>query len=304
MLNSVSSPLGEFKLAPDNSRVVYRQSLGGSLSVLSVPILGGYTVQLNPQLVSGGNVQEGFEMTPDGATVVYIADKSVNNRYELFSVSIAGGESTKLNPFSTFIDVLELSITPDGNTVVYRADQETDGKAELFSVLIEGGSLTKLNGPIVPGGDVLESVMSPDGQWVVYIADQENNNVKELYSTPVLGGPVTKLNGPLPAGGDILAPPQITSDSSTVGAATLQVNGSAVRSVERSPKRKRTRSTPTLSVTVARMKTLTPDCTMVPGAGAVSTISGGRRSMVRKVVERASGSGFPPRSRTPSTVRR
>lgn len=182
-------------------------------------------------------------ITPDGRSVVYIADQNVSERFELFSVPIEGGTPVRLNDdLAAGERVNEFVISPDGSAVVFLANdrkelfhvsvtggpvtrltplQRQNGHVrsfeitpdsqnvifldrwELFIVPLAGGDLVTLNGPLVTGGSVTAFEISQDSQRVVYKADQDWDNRFEVYTVPVNGGPVRKLNGPVSAQGDV-----------------------------------------------------------------------------------------------------
>ena len=175
--------------------------------------------KLNGALTSGGDVSD-FWPSPDGARVVYLADKDTNEIFELYSVPVAGGVSTKLNgPLVPGGDVISWDVTPDGSRVVYKADQDDDGVIELYSVPITGGTPVKLNGSFKNGGSLTtfgDFLISPNGAKVLYVADQDTAGVKELYIVPTAGGSSLKLNGALGAGQFIDIGPQFTADGALV----------------------------------------------------------------------------------------
>jgi len=156
-------------------------------------------VKLHPDLSADTSI-EYYEISPDGSTVVYIADRDEDDVFELYSVSIQGGANTKLN--GTLVDGGDVDfnrfrvfrISSDSQRVVYIADQETDGTPEIYSVPINGGTVTKLNGTLAGNDGVRSFQVSPDGQTVVYIADELDNFDDELYSVPITGGPSTKIS--------------------------------------------------------------------------------------------------------------
>ncbi|MCH2065069.1 MAG: hypothetical protein MK194_15245, partial [Roseibacillus sp.] len=144
------------------------------------------TTKLNGALPAGGNAFSGFQVSPDGSTVVYVADQDTNNVFELYSVPIGGGATTKLNgalPAGGFV-YSGFHVSPNGSTVVYRADQDTDRVLELYSVPIGGGATTKLNDALPAGGDVPSDFqISPDSSTVVfYVAYQGTNQAFELHA--------------------------------------------------------------------------------------------------------------------------
>lgn len=204
----------KFQVSPNSQRVVYvvYQGVLGVRELRSIEISDppGTSTQLNPALVSGGEVEDDFLISPDSGRVVYRADQETDEVFELWSVPIGGGAATKLNPpLVANGDVTgsdSFSISADGSRVVYRADQEVNDDFELWSVPIAGGAVTKLNPSLVSGGDVSFGNgirISPAGSRVVYIADQEVDQMRELWSVPIAGGTATRLNPTLVTGGSI-----------------------------------------------------------------------------------------------------
>ena len=188
-----------WRLSPDQSTVVFVETEPGQQSDLySVSLTGGPLRHLNASLGPQADVGE-FEISPDGATVVFKAgrDDPTGQQVELYSVPTGGGAATRLNPdLVDRGDVRNFVISPDSQTVVYRADQDVDGVGELYSSPIDGGGSVKLNPPLVPGGDVHRATffVSPDSSEVVYVADQDTNGVDELYLVSIGGGAVRKLS--------------------------------------------------------------------------------------------------------------
>jgi Tol biopolymer transport system component len=209
--------------SPDSSRVLYRadQTTDEVVEIFSVASAGGAAVKLNGALVAGGNVSSfGLAFSPDSSRVLYLADQTTDEVFEIFSVPSGGGAATKLNgPLVAGGDVFSsgLQFSPDSSRVLYLADQTTDGVNEIFSVPSAGGAATKLNGPLVAGGNVSSASLqfSPDSSRVLYQADQTTDGVFEIFSVASAGGAATKLNGPLVAGGDVFFQ-QFSPDSSRV----------------------------------------------------------------------------------------
>lgn len=217
-----------YRISSDGETVVYRPvaTAFGNGELWSVPADGPMelNVILNRALTSGGAVEADFQISADNTRVVYRADASTDETFELYSVPIIGGTSTKLNG-SLAGDVTSFQISPNNARVVYRADQATAGTFQLYSVPIAGGTATVLNGSLAAGRDVEQGFsISGDSSKVVYRSDETIGDLVELYSVPLAGGTPTKLNGALNAAGDVLgtgAPtsgpdPTITPDSTRV----------------------------------------------------------------------------------------
>ncbi|MBK7897860.1 MAG: hypothetical protein IPJ90_23845 [Anaerolineaceae bacterium] len=166
--------------------------------------------KLNGPLTLGGDVLD-YKLSPDGTRVVYRADEIVNDRFEIFSVSINGPATSriKLNGSLTPVNgqVLTYAISPNNSRVVYRATQQTAGVIELYSVPLFGPSAAgvKLNDTLMENGSVSDFQISPDSTRVVYLADQQTVFMDELYSVDLyFPAGSTKLNGFLTNNGDVL----------------------------------------------------------------------------------------------------
>ncbi len=223
-----------YRVNPAGTTVVYRAGWdsGGFWELFSVPATGPYeeAVQLSITLpTSGGDVDPSFQISPDGTRVVYLADPSATGSYNLYSVPIGGGTSTKLNgtlpppPTPGSVDT-GFKISADSTRVVYRADQSAYGVYQIYSVPLAGGTAaTRLNGVLAVNEDVEPGyAISPDSTQVVYRSDEDVNDIVELYSAPLNGtGAPTRLNGVLVGGGDVLGSPsnpdlQISPNSARV----------------------------------------------------------------------------------------
>jgi Tol biopolymer transport system component len=212
-----------FKISPDSSRVVFvaDQTTDGVDELFSVPIDGGSVINISGPMVLGGNIfnptaDAGFFISPDSSRVVFIADKTDDTVYQLYSVPIAGG--TVVNISGSMVsggDVQgivgpRVEISADSTRVVFIADKTTDGTDELFSVPITGGTVTNLSGSMVSGGQVRRFRITPDGSKVVFNAQKPPNTEGRLFSVAIDGGAITTLSDPLIDGnalGEILVSP-------------------------------------------------------------------------------------------------
>lgn len=200
-LNGELQALGDVtsaKMSPDGKYLVYAadQDVNARVEIFSVPIEGGPATRLNlPLTVTGSNVFGSFEISPDSQRVVYLADSQIDGQFELFSVSITGGASVRLNAnLPTGGDVSSFSVSPNSSRVVFMADQSVNDRRELYSIRIGGGVLLRLNSPLPAGADVISFRISPDSDRVVYIADQNTGGLRELYSVPIASNSNIRLN--------------------------------------------------------------------------------------------------------------
>ena len=181
-----------FKMSPDNTRVVFYagKRVAGIHEIFSVdyteypfdenPVV---TEQVTQNINAGGQVSTDFEITPDGQRVVYSADVTNNDRFQLFSNTMTG-DDVQLYFFGMNEDNVRpiFALSPDGQTIVYRADQQP-GRYQLHSVSIAGGPSQRINGTFfIPSSDVEQHfLISGDGEHVTYMADQDDEGKVELY---------------------------------------------------------------------------------------------------------------------------
>ncbi len=212
--------VARFEISPDGQRVVYLadQALDTKVELYSVPIDAGTgAVQLNAPMGDHADVGlpfgKPFEISPDGARVVYVADQEVDDRTEIYSVPIdASASPVKLNGPLVQDGTVHprFEIDSSGSRVVYLAAQDVFNRSELFSVPIDAStSAVKLNEALFPFGNVSSSFrITPDGSRVVYVHDQDAALVGNLYSVPVdASSAPLQLNDSLVPGGDVFVDP-------------------------------------------------------------------------------------------------
>lgn len=203
----------EFILAPDGVRVVYRADalVDGRFELFSVRLdTPTAAVLLSPTPVPAGNVTPSFLVDATSTRVVYLADTSLNEVFELFTVPIDGSAGAlRLNaPLSGAQDAQpDFVPSPDGARVVYRSDERLPGVFEVFSAPIDASvASTRLCSDPVTGGDVSEVAVSADGTRVVFRGDLKVDGQDELFAVPIDGSAAQiTLNDPLAVGEDVLA---------------------------------------------------------------------------------------------------
>lgn len=205
--------VSEFAFSPDGSHIAYvADHLGGPVGQFELFLVDldnlGVSTQLNPDLVADAQVLDGISFSPDGSSVLYVADLDAAFQAEAYLVDVAApGVATKVNgPLVAGGTVFGApSFSPDGTTIVYMAAQEAADLLELYAVdAANPGTAVKLNPPLVAEGDLCTFRFSPDSAKVGYCADQDVDGVLELYVVDLaVPGVSTKVNAPMVAGGDV-----------------------------------------------------------------------------------------------------
>ena len=223
----------DYEISPNSEYVVYiaDEFIFGMKMLYRAPVDGEEErYNLTPwSMVPGGDVTS-FQISPDSTWLVYRADQTVDDQFDLYSIPLEGPwepedpfvRLTKLmNPDGDVVEFL-YRITPNSVGVILLADFVTDYKIELFVVNKIGDFGARINADLPPDGDVIDFRISNNSLGVVYRADQEADEVFNLYLVPSIGGTLPiKINPDLVDGGDVgnplyLFPFDITPDDKGV----------------------------------------------------------------------------------------
>ena len=186
--------INRFALTADGATVVYElreTSMSRVVGLVAVPVAGGIPHTLVDIPLSGAQRRiDGWSITPDGASVVYLSDKDANqDRDDLFCVPIDGSEApVKLNTAPAPNDIASFVVTDDSTRVVFEAWWTN----VIYSVPTSGGTPVALatgTGSFLPRFRV-----APDGSRVVYPFDDGMGGGRQIYSVPITGGSATKLS--------------------------------------------------------------------------------------------------------------
>jgi len=182
------APAQFYGLSPDGQWVAYvaDQDSDDVLELYAVPAdRSAPPHKLSGPMVTGGDVRSepdvgpAFAFSPDGATVVYVADQLSNGVWELFRVALGGGPAVRLNgtlPLggdvggSPTLQVAHriFEFVPGGQRLVYMADQNANDVLELFSVPLDGSEAPRRVSADLAGGDVHDFRLSPSGAHLAY----------------------------------------------------------------------------------------------------------------------------------------
>ncbi len=246
-----------FEISPDSKYVVFIVRNTTGQRIASVPITGGDIgdiIDLSAGALNDNSFVSSFRISADSQTVVYVMDKDTENKFELFSILITGGNIRKLNPnLGPDREVLSFRISPNNQHVVYEANLRAANFFDLYSVPISGSEVpTQLNVSTDRVAITSSLQFSPDSRRVIFLA--RGNGPLKLYSVPVTGGTPVLLDEGLTDVG-IIERVQISSDSQWViyntfqsanssgnlysapiaGGRTVRLASNSIRSLRRSP---------------------------------------------------------------------
>jgi Tol biopolymer transport system component len=179
----------------------------GVLELYAADLLGTSLSNLSGPLVAGGKVVS-FAWSPDRAWVAFVADKEVDETYELYMVPPTGGAAVKVNaplPGSADVDPA-IAWSPDSTRVAYILDHHTGNQTELHTVGAGGaGGDAEVSEPHPSGWTVVDYAWAPDSSRLAYrAADLSAGFIGELYTTlPNDSSGSVKISGPMIATGDV-----------------------------------------------------------------------------------------------------
>jgi len=172
-----------YEVTPDGSRVVYLadQRFNSVNELFGVAIGAAPAVELSA-LLQGGDVREGFRLSPDASQVYFVANREL--LFLLWGVAVDGSAAPFALTSNDARQVFEpFQITPDGSQAVYLSSEVAVGRVDIFSAPTDG-SLESVRLDELPGGLVQgDFLITPDGERVVYRRKLLSDY--DLYSAPI-----------------------------------------------------------------------------------------------------------------------
>jgi len=172
-------------LSLDNSQlaVSHFTNEDATSRIYIVPVAGG-----NPMLVTDKAPSYLHGWSPDGKRLAYCAER--NGQYDIYTISIDGGQETQLTNLPGLDDGPEYS--PDGRQIWFNSTRT--GLMQVWRMETDGSNPTHM---VKEDANCWFPHISPDGNWAVYIAygkndvapgDHPANKNVELRLVPAGGG--------------------------------------------------------------------------------------------------------------------
>ena len=158
---------------------------GGGSTIYVLPIEGG-----TPKIVTEKTPSYWHGWSPDGKDVVYVAQREGSSSYDLYRISIQGGQEIQLTRNKgTHVDGPEYS--PDGKYIYYNGNQS--GTMQIWRMKSDGSGKEQLT--FDEYNDWFPH-LSPDGKWIAFISFPQDIHVDDhpankrvmLRLMPVSGG--------------------------------------------------------------------------------------------------------------------
>ncbi len=155
--------------SPDGKELAISHDQEGKSLIYILPSTGG-----TPRLVTelGHSYWHGW--SPDGKTLAYCAAR--NNNYDVYSISVKGGQETRLTDAEGLDDGPDYS--PDGRTIYFNSVRT--GAMRIWRMNSDGTNQTQITKDDKYGDWFPHP--SPDGKWIVFLS----------YDSSVEGHPANK----------------------------------------------------------------------------------------------------------------
>lgn len=151
----------------------------------SVNFDGTSKTKISGAMVSGGGVyifNTKWVLSADNSKVIFIADKTVDNVDELWSVNLDGTGLTKLSGVLVSNGDVQ-SLYSQSNNTIFQADKDTDTVNEYYLAKNDGSSLFKLHPALSAGGTA--KIYFPEtttSDRLITFVSTNGTAAKELYS--------------------------------------------------------------------------------------------------------------------------
>jgi Tol biopolymer transport system component len=162
------------RIDPSSTTVVFGAdaSTDDVLEVFAAPLDGSAApIRLSGPMIAGGDLWtrpttdawQMLEVSPDGASVAYLADQDADEVVELYAVPLDGSAPARRlsgpmvaggdvrSPAEPLDEVPPFRFRPDGRALTYLADQRTDEVTELFLSFLDLEHVRPARDPSPPG---------------------------------------------------------------------------------------------------------------------------------------------------------
>jgi dipeptidyl aminopeptidase/acylaminoacyl peptidase len=191
--------------SPDGQEIAYSTNISGQFNIWRQPAAGGYPRQVT--LYDSETVRS-IEWSPDGATLLYTADRDGNEFYTPNTISIDGGQSEQLaaEPEVQYF-LADGAYSRDGRYVSYSGNDREPTEQDVLVRDMQTGEERRV---LAGGGNYQGLFFSPDGRYLNAIDFRSNTDIDAVvidltsgeHETLEIGsGEFRRISGPwLPDG--------------------------------------------------------------------------------------------------------
>ncbi len=157
--------------SPDGSEIAYVTNTSGQFNLWRQASDGGYPHQLT--LFEERSVRE-IAWSPDGATILFTADRDGDEFYQLYLVPARGGWPRALTEAAGVQHFLgDEPWAPDGRTITYAGNDREPTDQDVILRGIEGGEVGR---PVAGGATYFSGAWSPDGRRLTAMEFRSNTD--------------------------------------------------------------------------------------------------------------------------------
>ncbi|MEM6532574.1 MAG: DPP IV N-terminal domain-containing protein [Myxococcota bacterium] len=193
-------------VSPDGTRLASSARIAeeGRRELFVVSLLNGNPpLNASAPITEGGELR-GFDWSPDGEKLAYLAEDDGTGVTELYIVNADGTGTIKANPdLPMFRAVSTFDWSPDGSLIAYRSNPNGLGLFELFVVDRNGQNNRKVSGTFSGPGSVSFQRWAPDSSRLAYQADQDTTGLKQLYTVAPDGSGNVRVSRAATIGEDV-----------------------------------------------------------------------------------------------------
>lgn len=196
-----------FQLTKSGTRAVFLARLPsntGPVELYKTFIDGnGAATKISGDIVNLGRVQE-FLLSDDSQYAVFLADKDVDQQFELYSVRLDSNELRRISGVPVAgRDVTQFAISPDSSTVTF-VHASSSGKQWMRTNIAGESAPSVLSPSFSSGAQIPKFAFTSNSDRLIYLVNRNFSNVYELLSVSIVAsGGTSVISSPLVAGGSV-----------------------------------------------------------------------------------------------------
>jgi dipeptidyl aminopeptidase/acylaminoacyl peptidase len=158
---------------PDSSAVLFSTNISGQFNLWRVPVTGGWPAQLTS---FEDQTVRGVAPSPDGATIVFSADRDGDEFHQLYALDAGGGWPVAWTDAAQVEHALPPGAwDPEGRRLVYAANSRTPADMDVWLRDIATGEVSHVFGDQQYADPVS---FSPDGKRLLCLVENGNDDLR------------------------------------------------------------------------------------------------------------------------------
>lgn len=166
--------------SPDGAEIAYSVNTSGQFNLWRQPSGGGYPRQVT---LSGAQSVREISWSPDGATLLFTADRDGNEFNQVYTVPVQGGRPDQIPSEPDVQNYLGFGSawSPDGERIVYAGNDREPTDQDVIVRNMVTGEVTR---PLAGDGLFFGAGWSPDGQRLLALQMFSNTNTDLFVVEP------------------------------------------------------------------------------------------------------------------------